>query len=139
MSADAFVGHLVNLGTGGAVIIALVHFWRMKDQSDKMLLDRIDKIVDRHLESERLGREQIQEIAAQNRAMFDKVIDICGDLSEAVKELRIETNRTGKFMEKLSETSSENRKEIDLLRNQIQELMKEKSRTPTEPGSVSST
>jgi methyl-accepting chemotaxis protein len=53
----------------------------------RKILDRIDKIVDRHLASEALNRQQIGEMSEANRALFDRVIGICLELSNSIKEL----------------------------------------------------
>lgn len=119
MGAEAFIGQLVNLGTGGAVIIALVYFWRMKEVSEKFLLDRIDKIVDRHLESEKASRDQIRELATQNRDLFDRVIAICNDLSLAVKDLRDATRSNDATTKALMAVSQANEQAIQELRADI--------------------
>ena len=103
MGGDAIISSLVNLGTGGAVIIALVYFWRMKDQGDKFLLDRIDKIVDRHLAEERSAREQNKVLFDEVRTLFDRVIGICNELSKAVRDLAAATHANERAIVELKE------------------------------------
>jgi aromatic ring hydroxylase len=101
MEASIMSG-LASLGAAGAVIIALFYYMKHESERDKLrtegdqrVLDRIDKIVDRHLASEELNRQQIRELSEANRALFDRVIGICTDLSIAVKELRAEFHSLG--------------------------------------------
>jgi hypothetical protein len=90
------ISNLASLGSAGAVIIALVYFWKLKAEADQKVLDRIDKIVDRHLSSEEANRQQIRELSEQNRSLFDRVINICMDLSNAVRELTSSTRANEK-------------------------------------------
>jgi DNA replication initiation complex subunit (GINS family) len=92
------IGSLAGLGAAGAVIIALLLTQKAKAEADKeaallkaaaekVILDRFDKIVDRLLVSEEANRQQIRELSESNRTLFDRVIGICMELSNSIKEL----------------------------------------------------
>jgi DNA replication initiation complex subunit (GINS family) len=93
VEASAISG-LAGLGAAGAVILAMFYYLqhearrdKLRAEGDQKILDRIDKIVDRHLASEALNRQQIGEMSEANRALFDRVINICLDLSNSIKDL----------------------------------------------------
>jgi hypothetical protein len=92
------IGSLAGLGAAGAVIIALLLTQKARAEADKeaailkaaaekVILDRFDKIVDRLLVSEEANRQQIRELSESNRTLFDRVIGICMELSNSIKEL----------------------------------------------------
>jgi hypothetical protein len=102
VEASAISG-LAGLGAAGAVILAMFYYLqhearrdKLRAEGDQKILDRIDKIVDRHLASEELNRHQIGEMSDQNRMLFDRVINICTDLSTAVRELTSSTRANEK-------------------------------------------
>jgi DNA replication initiation complex subunit (GINS family) len=93
MEASAISG-LAGLGAAGAVILAMFYYLqhearrdKLRAEGDQKILDRIDKIVDRHLASEELNRQQIKTLSESNRELFDRVINICLDLSNSIREL----------------------------------------------------
>jgi aspartate/glutamate racemase len=120
------IGSLAGLGAAGAVIIALVLTQKAKAETDKeaailkaeadqKVIDRIDKIVDRHIASEESNRQQIRELSEANRNLFDRVIGICTDLSVAVKDL-------SNTVKDLSSSTRANEKAIIDLRHEFRSL-----------------
>jgi aspartate/glutamate racemase len=120
------LGSLAGLGAAGAVIIALVLTQKaraeadkeaaiLKAEADQKVLDRIDRIVDRHIASEESNRQQIRELSEANRNLFDRVIGICTDLSVAVKDL-------SNTVKDLSSSTRANEKAIIDLRHEFRSL-----------------
>jgi methyl-accepting chemotaxis protein len=109
------ISSLAGLGAAGAVILAMFYYLqhearrdRLRAEGEQKVIDRIDKIVDRHLASEELNRQQIEALSGSNRELFDRVIGICtdlsrtiGDLSNTVKELSSSTKAHEKAIQDL--------------------------------------
>jgi 3-polyprenyl-4-hydroxybenzoate decarboxylase len=90
----SIVSGLASLGAAGAVIIALFYYMqhettrdKLRIENDQKVLDRIDKIVDRHLAAEEANRRQIGELSEANHSLFDRVIGLIMELSNSIKEL----------------------------------------------------
>jgi hypothetical protein len=104
----SIVSGLASLGAAGAVIIALFYYMqhetardKLRIENDQKVLDRIDRIVDRHLASEESNRKQITDLSETNRVLFDRVIGICLELSNSIKELSSSTKANEKAIMEL--------------------------------------
>lgn len=101
---------LSSLGSTGIVIYLMLAYNKKEADRDKLYLDRLDRIENRHLEEEKNDREQVRTIFEQVRALFDRVITICNELSVAVKEL--------------SQSTKANERAINELRDEFRKLSK---------------
>jgi predicted negative regulator of RcsB-dependent stress response len=81
MPTPDVVSALIQGGFSGILIVALYFAWKLFTSTQVSTIDRIDKIVDRHIAAESLAREQIDRLSTQNRDLFDKVLAVCRDLS----------------------------------------------------------
>lgn len=127
------IGSLSGMGAAGAVIIALVLTQKARAEADKQaaadrgaadaaLLDRIDKIVDRHLASEQANRQQVDELAESNRGLFDRVITVCTSLGGSINELSTNTRANERALQELSSSTKANEKAINDLRCEFRSI-----------------
>jgi hypothetical protein len=127
------IGSLAGMGAAGAVILALVLTQKARAESDKeaallkaaadtALLDRIDRIVDRHALSEEANRKQLGEIAESNRGLFDRVITVCSNLGSAINELSANTRANERALVELSSSTKANEKAINDLRCEFRQI-----------------
>jgi hypothetical protein len=129
----AIISSLAGLGAAGAVIIALLLTQKAKAEADKEaailkaaadkeLVDRFEKIVDRHLISEEANRRQVSEMAESNRGLFDRVITVCTSLGGAINELSTNTRANERALVELSSSTKANEKAIIDLRCEFRSL-----------------
>lgn len=113
---------LFSAGTGGVIIAAFIIFSRDKKETNDTVLDRLDKIVDRHLASEESSRKQIADQAAAIHGLFDRVIAVCNGLGTAIQELSSNTRANEKALQELSSSTKANEKAIQDLRQEFRSL-----------------
>src|SRR4051812_48566518 len=77
-----FLGHIKELQAQQQAMVKELQGQHQAAQTQ--FLDRLTQIETRHTEEERLARSQIGSLFEQTRSLFDRVIAICVDLTQAV-------------------------------------------------------
>lgn len=134
---------LTSLGSTGIVIYLVLVYnkdraerdsqnQKERAERDKLFLDRLDRIEDRHLGEEKADREQVRDLFGQLRGLFDRVIAICNELSLAVKDLRTATQSNEATTKGLMDATKANEAAIIELRKELVGLRPagEPKRTP---------
>jgi uncharacterized protein YgfB (UPF0149 family) len=123
---------LASMGAAGAVIIALYYHQKneterekARNESDQKVIDRIDRIVDKHLATEDVNRNQVAALAEQYHGLIDRVITVCSGLGSAIQELSTNTKASERAIQELAASAKANEQAAKANEKAIQDLRAE--------------